>query len=232
MCHLQWPPPVYLSTTYRPWHRLDVETFRQELRRLALCCSKIVPEDVDSMADLYNSELNAISDRLLPLRTSALQSRPSDPWFDDDCRNAKRHCRRVERRASQSSAAQTVWKSELSAYHHLIGRKRQAFGKTLVTEQQSKPRQIWWSIDKLLGDVDHRVATMSALGFPQFLWQESLRYPCVDFQHRASHLLTVSSRVSSRSHMTMSLQPCMLCRIYSALPTQFWRVFSKNVRVR
>ena len=168
-CHLQRPPPVYVSTTYRPWRRLDVETFRQELRRSALCCSEIVPEDVDSMADLYNSELNAIVDRLLPLRTSTCRNHPSDPWFDDNCRNSKRRCRRVERRARRSSANRTVWKSELRAYHHLIGRKRQAFGKTLVTEQQSKPRQIWRSIDKLLGDVDHRVATMSALGFPQFL---------------------------------------------------------------
>ena len=52
-CHLQRPPPVYVSTTYRPWRRLDVETFRQELRWSALC--EIVPEDVDSMADLYNT---------------------------------------------------------------------------------------------------------------------------------------------------------------------------------
>ena len=50
--HLQRPSPVYVSTTYRPWRRLDVETFRQQLRWSALCCSEIVPEDVDSMADL------------------------------------------------------------------------------------------------------------------------------------------------------------------------------------
>ena len=102
-------PPVYVSTTYCPWRRLDVETFRQELRRSALCCSEIVPKDVDSMADLYNSELNAIVDRLLPLRTSTRRSRRSDPWFDDDCRNAKRRCRHVERRARRSSAARTAW---------------------------------------------------------------------------------------------------------------------------
>ena len=51
-CRLQRPPPVYVSTTYRPWRRLYVETFRQELRPSALCCSEIVPEDVDSMADM------------------------------------------------------------------------------------------------------------------------------------------------------------------------------------
>jgi len=44
-----------------------------------------------------------------------------------------------------------VWKSELRAYRRLIGHKRHAFWKTLITEQQSKPRQMWRSIDKLLG---------------------------------------------------------------------------------
>jgi len=51
-----------VSTTYRPWRRLDVKTFRQELRRRsALCCIEIIPEDVDAMADLYSSECNAIA---------------------------------------------------------------------------------------------------------------------------------------------------------------------------
>jgi len=30
-CHLQRPPPVYVSTMYRLWRQLNVETFRQEL---------------------------------------------------------------------------------------------------------------------------------------------------------------------------------------------------------
>jgi len=128
--------------------------------------------DVDSMADLYNSKLNAIFDRLLPLQTSTRRSRPSDPWFDDDCRNAKRCCRRVERRARRSSAARIVWKSELRAYRRLIGRKRQAFWKTFITEQQSKPRQMWRSTDKLLGrgrSQGSRYRRRQRRGFPQFL---------------------------------------------------------------
>ena len=39
---------------------------------------------------LYEVELLAILDRILPVRTSTRHRRPSDPWFDDDCRIAKR----------------------------------------------------------------------------------------------------------------------------------------------
>jgi len=78
-CCLQRPPPVYVSATYRPWRWLDVEAFRHQLQQSALCSTEHVAEDVDAMADLYSSELTAIVDRLLPLRTTSRRTRPSDP---------------------------------------------------------------------------------------------------------------------------------------------------------
>ena len=70
---------VYVSATYRPWRRLDVEAFQHKLQQSALCNTEHVAEDVDAMADLYNSELIALVDRLLPLRTTARRTRLSDP---------------------------------------------------------------------------------------------------------------------------------------------------------
>jgi len=78
-CCLQRPPPVYVSATYRPRRRLDVDAFRHQLQQSALCSTEYVGEDVDAMADLCNSELTAIVDRLLPLRTTSCRTRPSDP---------------------------------------------------------------------------------------------------------------------------------------------------------
>ena len=78
-CCLQRPPPVYVFATYRPRRRLDVDAFRHQLQQSALCSTEYVGEDVDAMADLCNSELTAIVDRLLPLRTTSCRTRPSDP---------------------------------------------------------------------------------------------------------------------------------------------------------
>ena len=55
-CNLEKPVPVYESVTRRPWRRLDVDVFKQELRRSRLC-GDITNTDVDTVAELYNSEV-------------------------------------------------------------------------------------------------------------------------------------------------------------------------------
>jgi len=52
----------------RPWRQLDLESFRSALSASKLCQPDKWPADVDDMATMYDSELNAQLDRLLPLR--------------------------------------------------------------------------------------------------------------------------------------------------------------------
>ena len=49
------------------------------------------------MAALYDRELGALLDQLIPLRETTRRQRPSDPWFDAECRTAKRQTRQRER---------------------------------------------------------------------------------------------------------------------------------------
>ena len=54
------------------------------------------PSDTDELAVLYADELNSLLDRLLPLCHFVRRQRPSDCWFDKECRDAKRSTRRLE----------------------------------------------------------------------------------------------------------------------------------------
>ena len=54
------------------------------------------PSDTDELAVLYADELNSLLDRLLPLRHFVRRQRPSDCWFDKECRDATRSTRRLE----------------------------------------------------------------------------------------------------------------------------------------
>ena len=81
----------------RPWRSLDVEQLRSEILASPLCQVDSWPSDVDEMATMYDSVLKSILDRLIPQRTIVRWPRPSDPWFDSDCRQAKRVTRRLER---------------------------------------------------------------------------------------------------------------------------------------
>ena len=53
--------------------------------------------DIDDMATMYEQELTSILERLIPFREVTRRARPSDPWFDKDCLEAKRLTRRFER---------------------------------------------------------------------------------------------------------------------------------------
>ena len=61
-----------------------------------------------SLARLYDTEIGAVLERLVPQRTVTCRRRPSDPCFDQECRDAKRRVRRLERVSSRASRAATA----------------------------------------------------------------------------------------------------------------------------
>jgi len=63
----------------------------------SLCQPDEWPADVDDMAALYDRQLTAVLVQLIPLREVTRRPRPSDPWFDAECRAAKHQTRRLER---------------------------------------------------------------------------------------------------------------------------------------
>jgi len=109
--------------------------------------------DVDGLAELYNTETVAILDRLIPARTVTHRHRPSDAWFDEECRAMKRRVLRLESAArhAESSAANAAWITEHRAYRALLRTKREAFWINKVDSESSSPRQLWRSIDTLVG---------------------------------------------------------------------------------
>ena len=96
--HMSRPPPVYTTSTVRPWRQLDPVAFRDCLLSSSLCQpDEWQHYDIDSLARLYDAELLALLDRLVPQRTVTCRRRSSDTWFDDEYREAKRRTRRLER---------------------------------------------------------------------------------------------------------------------------------------
>jgi len=88
------------------------------------------------MAAVYDDELNRVLDRLIPFRPVFRQRRPTDPWFDAECRAAKRLTRRLDcayaaacrrRNTAEAAAARVAWYDQRSAYRQLRQQKCRAF---------------------------------------------------------------------------------------------------------
>jgi len=56
-------------------------------------------ESLDKLVQLYSKTLAALLDLHAPVVSRTARLRPrTDPWFDNDCREAKKRARRLERR--------------------------------------------------------------------------------------------------------------------------------------
>jgi len=107
---LNRPSPPYVKVISRLWRQLDQDAFRAAIQSSALCCPDRWREcnNIEELAQLYDDEITNILDKLIPARSVTRRCRPSDPWFDQDCRAAKRRVRALERtyrRADPTDAA-------------------------------------------------------------------------------------------------------------------------------
>lgn len=64
------PCPEYTTRTCRPWRLLDTDEFCASVQSSSLCRPDLWTDlDIDGLAQLYNTKLTAILDRLIPART-------------------------------------------------------------------------------------------------------------------------------------------------------------------
>jgi len=71
---------------------------------------------VDQLAELYDSVTETL-DSLIPARTVPIWRRPSDPWFDQECRESKHAVRKLERSARSCGTPESIaaWRTQRSA---------------------------------------------------------------------------------------------------------------------
>jgi len=153
------PPAV--TVNYRPWRAVSME----DLRAAPNASSLYMPDQwtarsVDDLALLHDTVFTELADRFAPLRQVTRRPRQSDPWFDADCRAAKRLTRRLARTAAkaerhgdntEATDALEAWRAQCRVYRDLLRRKREGFWQSTVEAQLTNSQQLWKSIDTLLG---------------------------------------------------------------------------------
>ena len=82
----------------RAWRRLSRDAFAADLEASRLCTdlNELNSLSVDELAQLYNRVLTDLLDQHCPVVHVRRRSRPPTPWFDADCRAARRRVRAAE----------------------------------------------------------------------------------------------------------------------------------------
>ena len=160
------------------------------------------------MAELFDSEINSIFDRLVPY-PQVIRQRRSDVWFVSDWREAKRLTRRFERayavavrnnsRKSDCSVsttfvedAKSAWHAQRRSYRNLRCSKRSGYYAGMVETNHGLPERLWSTIDQLLGRGPPPVNTViTAEDFSRF-WAESVNSPNFYCKRACSTLYNVA----------------------------------------
>jgi len=97
-------------------------------------------------------------DKQIPICVRTSRRRPSNAWFDDDCRQDKRLVRskkRTYRRmvpgSTQVPSTLIEWRHERRHYINFVQGKRSSFWTNRIKADQKQPRRLWKSFDEILG---------------------------------------------------------------------------------
>ncbi len=115
------------------------------------------PDDVDAAAQMYDDVINKLLDDMLPFVSSTRRQRPSDPWFDSECRSAKRLTRRLQRAAHSAHrlsaeaavVAKEAWMAQRRSYRKLRHQKCASFWSAEFAYADN-PRRVWSTVDRLM----------------------------------------------------------------------------------
>ena len=134
----------------RGWRRVDRGQLRDALEGSALCQPVSDDADVDELFSTYDSVLRDVADRFAPQHAVRYRTGRLAPWFDTDCRTARRNCRRLERRyrRTQSSDDRRAWITAVRSRFRLYRVKKEAYWLDRLAQQgHSSPLNVAVTVD-------------------------------------------------------------------------------------
>jgi len=113
----------------RGWRRVDCDVLRRALEDSPLCHPVADDANVDDLFAEYENVLRDVADRLAPLHVTRRPAGRLAPWFDASCRQARRHCRRLERRYRRTCRAddRRRWVDAARSRFRLYRAKKEAY---------------------------------------------------------------------------------------------------------
>jgi len=173
--------PVYKTQHRRSWRQFDLERFRSDLAASCLCDGTLGPTSpggASTEALRFDEVIADLLDAHAPMAEITCRVRPSsDRWYDSECRSAKRHARRLERRYKKtlSTAAREHWVEALGSMHRLVRSKRGRYWRSKIDTRRD-PASLWRTINEGLGrggdGASHPATGLSAEAFADFFDQK------------------------------------------------------------
>ena len=140
-----------------------------------MCSIKVMSQRVNELFATYDDVLCDIADWLAPAHTVYSRVQPLAPWFDSECREIRRDCRRLERRYRRSNGDidRSNFTAALQRKHASFVAKKNKYWTDLFLAERGSPVKLWQLLSKMLRrdkelDSSSASPTLSADQFIQF----------------------------------------------------------------
>ncbi|MCP4492377.1 MAG: hypothetical protein GY820_34475, partial [Gammaproteobacteria bacterium] len=145
------PPSPPKPHSFRRLRSIDHDSFLADLQQTSLVTNP--PQSLRSLLDEYDTTLRSLLDKHAPIVTKTFsRCSPSQPWFTDTVRTARRACRHAESayRSSHSTSDHSIFKRLRNRYHKLVLTAKKAYHSFLVKTSAGNPRLQWHTINHIL----------------------------------------------------------------------------------
>jgi len=152
-CPLPTQPRIVMNREVRGWTKLDHDSFRSALLESEFCSSEQRPVTADEYFDFCHRVLTRLADQYAPVKRVTLRRQRLALWMDEECRRLRRKSRMLERRYRRSNSIDDrfMWVQQERERHKVYLRKEKDYWSTRVCGDAKHPRQLWRSLNTLMG---------------------------------------------------------------------------------
>ena len=185
-------PPALTHISFRCINAIHIPHFVRDIFSSPLVHNP--PSSLPDLVDCYNFTLTSLLNKHAPLKTKAVHSRPSKPWFTSQLHALKISCRHLQRIWTRTHSAFDLQRlhSATNKYHAAIIKAKRSFLASTVSSNLSDPRKLWNTVNNLL----HR-GPPDAL--PDSLDPSNLANSFASFFSSKIHKLRTDLRLNSNS---------------------------------
>jgi len=151
----------------RAWRKLSRDDFANDLAASTLCSNldALVNLSIDDTTKLYRDVLTALLDRHCPSVKVRHRAKQNAPWFDADCRAARRRARAAERRfqRSHSDVDRQAWTEKVRLLCTLYEQKDSDFWRGEIAANEGDSRRLWQTFKNVLGETPTMLTRLMTL---------------------------------------------------------------------
>jgi hypothetical protein len=164
--------PVRKSVSYRKLRSIDIDSFRDDIRKTEFFNTECIPSDIDGFIVEYSDSLTSILDKHAPMINKTITLRPSCPWYTEQLHEAKHQKRKLERkwRESKLTIDHQIYRTQCADVNKMLKQARVEYYTNKIESSGNDHKSLSRITKGLLGDTNEVILPSNSS--PQHLAQE------------------------------------------------------------